>query len=99
LKQAGRKWYLEMSKVFINNLWFKRSAIDHLVFFKRKGDEHTIVAVTTDDMAVTSKRTKDAQRFKDEVRKYWDITDHGPINWFLGFEIRRDREAKTLSIN
>ena len=99
LKQAGRGWYLEMSKVFINNLGFKRSAIDHSVFFKQKGDEHTIVAVATDDMAVTSKRPEDAHRFKDEVRKYWDITDHGPIKWFLGFEIKRDREAKTLSIN
>src|ERR1700678_2347609 len=88
-----------MSKVFINNLGFKRPAIDHSVFFKRKGDEHTIVAVATDDMAVTSKQTEDAQRFKDKVREYWDITDHGPIDWFLGFKIRRDREVKTLSIN
>ena len=99
LKQAGRGWYMEMSKVFLNNLGFKRSAIDHSVFFKRKGEEHTIVAVATDDMAVTSKRPEDARRFKDDIRKHWDITDHGPINWFLGFEIKRDREAKTLSIN
>src|ERR1700678_2272948 len=99
LKQAGRGWYLKMLKVFINKLGLQKSAINHSVFFKRKGDEHTIVAIATDNMAVTSKRPEDAQRFKDEVRKYWDITDHGPINWFLGFEIRRDREAKTLSIN
>ena len=29
----------------------------------------------------------------------WDITNHGPIKWFLGFEIRRNQEARTLSIN
>ena len=54
LKQAGRGWYLEMSKVFVNNLGSKRSAIDHSVFFKREGEEHTIVTVATDNMAVTS---------------------------------------------
>ena len=30
---------------------------------------------------------------------FWDITDHGPIKWFLGFEIKRDWKARTLSVN
>ena len=33
LKQAGRGWYLEMSKVFLKDLGFQRSAIDHSVFY------------------------------------------------------------------
>jgi hypothetical protein len=40
-----------------------------------------------------------AKRFKSNVRKFWEITDHGPIQWFLGFRIKRDREARTISIN
>ena len=101
LKQAGRGWFLEMSRVFLKELGFKRSAIDHSVFYRRTGEEHTIVAVATDDMALTgmSKRKSDAERFKSDIRKFWDITDHGPIKWFLGFEIRRDRNARTISIN
>ena len=99
LKQAGRGWYQEMSKVFMHKMGFKRSAIDHSVFYRRSKLEHTIVAVATDDMAVTSKRAVDAKNFKSEIKKYWEITDHGPIGWFLGFEIKRDRKAKTLSIN
>lgn len=50
-------------------------------------------------MAVTTKRKEDAVRFKSEIQKYWAITDHGEISWFLSFEIRRDRKARTLSIN
>jgi hypothetical protein len=50
-------------------------------------------------MAVTSKRAVDAEQFKTNIRKYWDITDHGPIKWFLGFEIRRNRTSRTVSIN
>jgi Reverse transcriptase (RNA-dependent DNA polymerase)/gag-polypeptide of LTR copia-type/GAG-pre-integrase domain len=99
LKQAGRGWYQEMSKVFMHKMGFKRSAIDHSVFYRRSKLEHTIVAVATDDMAVTSKRAVDAKNFKSEIKKHWEITDHGPIGWFLGFEIKRDRKAKTLSIN
>ena len=99
LKQAGRGWYQEMTRVFLKELNFKRSAIDHLVYYRRVGEEHTIVAVATDDMALSSKRPEDAKRFKSEIRRFWEITDHGPIKWFLGFEIKRDRKARTISIN
>jgi len=50
-------------------------------------------------MALMSKRTVDAERFKAKIHRYWEITDHGPINWFLGFEIKHDRDARTISIN
>ena len=33
LKHAGRGWYMEMSKVFLKEMGFKQSAIDHLVFY------------------------------------------------------------------
>lgn len=52
------------------------------------------MAVATDDMAVTSKRKADAKKFKTNIKRFWDI--NGPIKWFLGFEIKRDRMAKTM---
>src|SRR6202789_3782310 len=55
LKQAGRGWYLEMSRVFMKELGYKRSQIDHSVFYKKTDEEHTIVAVANDDMDVTKK--------------------------------------------
>jgi len=58
-----------MSRVFLKELGFTRSGVDHSVFYRLSGDEHTIVAVATDNMAVTSKRKADAERFKSEIRK------------------------------
>ena len=92
-------WYLEMSRVFMKELGYKRSRIDHLVFYKKTSDEHTIVAVATDDMAVTSKQVADTENFKSEIKKYWEITDHRPIKWFLGFEIKRDQKSRMIAIN
>ena len=99
LKQAGRGWYMEMTRVFIKELGFEQSAIDHSVYYCRKGEEHTIIAVATDDMALTSKHAEDAQCFKTEIKRFWDIMDHKPIKWFLGFEIKRDQDTRMLAIN
>ena len=61
LKQAERSWYMEMTRVFIKELGFEQLAIDHSVYYCCKEEEHTIVAVDTDDMALTSKHAEDAQ--------------------------------------
>ena len=88
LKQAGHGWYQEMSQVLIKELGFNQSAIDHSVFFWCSEEEHTIITVATDDMALTSRQAINTEKFKRNIKKYWDITDHGPIGWFLGFQIK-----------
>jgi molybdopterin synthase catalytic subunit len=80
-----------MSKVLINNLGLNRSAIDHSIFYRQNVEEHLVVAVAslaTDDMAVTLKRAVDATKFKADISKHWEITDHGPINWFWDFKLK-----------
>jgi hypothetical protein len=99
LKQAGRLWHQTMSDVFIKKLGFRRSKIDHSVFFKFDNGERTIVAVATDDMALTSEKKSDIDKFKSELWKHFEISDKGEMSWFLGFEVRRDRKERTISIN
>ena len=55
LKQAGCGWYQEMSQVLVKDLGFTHSTVDHSVFFWCSPDEHTIIAIATDNMAVTLK--------------------------------------------
>ena len=43
------------SNVFMVKMGFKQSEIDYLVFYWQNNEEHTIVAVATDNMAATSK--------------------------------------------
>ena len=75
------------------------AALDHSVFYRKRGEEHTIVAVVTDDMALTSKWASDVVKLKSEISQYWQITDGGEMHWYLGFAIQQDRVAQTISIN
>ena len=88
-----------MSSVFMNKLGFKKSAVDHSVFYRRTKDEHTIVAVATDDMAITSKRLEDVEKLKRELCQHWKISNLGELTWYLGFRVRCDRKVRTIAIN
>jgi hypothetical protein len=69
------------------------------MFYQHLGKEHTIVAVTTDDMVVTSKQIGDIEKLKAELQGHWKIHDLGEIQWFLGFKFKWDRVARTILIN
>ena len=80
LKQAGCSWYMQMLKVFMNEMDFKWSAIDYSVFYWRTSEEHTIVAIATDDIAVTSKQRMDIECFKSKIKEFWDMTNRSQTN-------------------
>ena len=87
LKQSGCKWYQELIKVLVGKLGFKRSALDHVIFYRCREEEHTV----TDDMALTSKRAADITKLKSEIHQHWEITDGGEMHWYLGFKIKWDQ--------
>jgi len=60
-----------------------------------------LLVPTTDDnhdMAIAATSIDAVRRFKTEISQFFDITDLGEIHWFLSFEIRHDRVARTISI-
>ena len=78
-----------------------QSKIDHSVFIRRLVTEREdlVIAVATDDMAITSNSDQAVTRFKHEIKKVYKITDLGNLCWFLGMEIKRDHAMHTISIN
>ena len=58
-----------------------------MVYFKRLQDEHTVITVSVDDMAITSKHLKHVERFKDQLRERFEISDLGELTWLLGLKV------------
>ena len=97
LKQAGFEWSEELAKVFVE-LGFTHSQIDQAVYFKKSQDEHMVITVSIDDMAVTSRYLTHVERFKDDLRKHFEISDLGELTWLLGLKVERDRAAQTITL-
>jgi hypothetical protein len=98
LKQAGFEWYETLCE-FFREIGFTRSAVDHAVFFKHDEKSSTVVSVSTDDMAATANSIEAIEWLKDELRKRFEISDLGEIKWLLGFEVKYDKTARTLSLS
>jgi hypothetical protein len=93
LKQAPRVW-LEEVATFLKGIGFKTSVADPNLFIR--GDVFILVYV--DDMAIIGPR-KEVNEAKAEIAKRWKCKDLGPASTFVGYQIERDRSARTLTIH
>ena len=78
---------------------FSHSQVDQAVYFKRSQDEHTVITVSMDDMAVTLKDLVHITHFKAQLREHFEITDLGELHWLLGLKVTRDCTAHTITLS
>jgi hypothetical protein len=86
LKQAGFEWSEKLKKFFLD-YGYTRSQVDQAVYFRWNAEEHTIITMSVDDMAMTSKRLRDIERFKVELHERFNISDLGELTWLLGLKV------------
>jgi hypothetical protein len=98
LKQARFEWSKELEKFFLD-AEFTRSQVDQAVYFRRTTDEHMVIMVSVDDMAVTSRHLRHIERFKSQLRERFEITDLGELSWLLGLKVERDRRVRTITLS
>jgi hypothetical protein len=70
-----------------------------MVYYKCHVDEHTVITISMDDMAVTSKSLGHIILFKDELKKYFEISDLGELSWLLGLKVEQNHAAHTLTLS
>jgi transposase InsO family protein len=98
LKQAGRKWYEALSRS-LADLGFRATSADPGVFFAKNGDHILILAIHVDDCVLTGSSPSLITEYKSKFNACYTLTDLGPIHWFLGIKITRDRSAHTISLS
>ena len=74
--------------------------MDHSVFIHNGwGQKFCIIALYVDDLMVLSNDINLLDQKKDELKDTFKMKDLGPIHWFLGLEITRDRMQRSISIS
>ena len=98
LKQSGRHWYEKLHDI-LTSQGLTRCELDHTVFFHHEKNDIIIITVYVNDMLLALSSLKLLTKTKDKLRTFVEVSDLGNIHWLLGFEIKRDCEARLVSIS
>ena len=96
LKQSGRNWYKMLSE-FLLTAQFDVSPHDPCLFVKQEHGNYCYVCVWVDDIIYSSADYTFYRRFEQLITTQFTIGDSGPLDWFLGMQIRCQDGAITLN--
>ena len=92
LKQAPRAWYETLTK-FLKMSKFKQGSVDPTFFRKKEGNHLMIVQIYVDDIIFGSTNPSLTAEFRKLMETKFEMSSMGPINFFLGLNIRQGPEG------
>lgn len=99
LKQAPRQWHAELSSVF-QEIGFTPCDGDPGLFKREtEGESPTFVEVYVDDMLIGGRSRRGVDSTKALLKERFKIHDLGPVKYFLGMLVERDREKRTIKVS
>lgn len=98
LKQAGREWNRKVNDILLE-MGFKRCKSDTCVYVQRSGNNICLIAVYVDDMLLACSSEMEMKNIIENLNKYVEAVDRGPISFYLGMEIIRDGLRGNITIH
>ena len=103
LKQSARCWNSTLDE-YLNSAGYRKSNADDCLYVKsvKDADGHisfVILGVYVDDIIPVSNDTEMLNAEKEALCQRFEMDDRGEARYLLGMLIKRDREAKILSIS
>lgn len=100
LKQSPRLWYEVLSTFLLEKLGLKRINADHSIFVTEAGLNGPIVSTFVDDIKIMGPKASGMiERVKAELTSAFSMADMGPISFYLGLKVERNRQEKTNKLS
>src|SRR5271154_7578075 len=96
LKQAPRAWYARLDK-YLQQQGFKKGNADSTLYIKVEQDSMTIVEVYVDDIIFGSDDDRMSQQFSKDMKKEFEMSLLGELNYFLGLQIHQKENGIFIS--
>ena len=90
-RQAPRTWYSRIDTHMLN-LGFTKSLSEATLYVKKADGEILIVSLYVDDLLVTGSSLNQIEKFKDEMKNVFEMTDLGQMTFFLGMEVQQNND-------
>ena len=96
LRQAPRAWNARLDAT-LKNLGFEQSAHEHAIYGRGHGGARLLIGVYVDDLVITGSNPADINRFKDEMKAQFLMSDLGLLSFYLGIEVHQNTRGITLN--
>lgn len=97
LRQSARCWNKALDSV-LRDLRFQQCESDPCLYVRRSGSTTVYLLVYVDDLIIGCTDKDEIHRVYKALRDKFDITDLGPVRFFLGFEIERESGYYSLKL-
>ncbi|XP_075636751.1 uncharacterized protein LOC142608987 [Castanea sativa] len=95
-KQAPRAWYNRLTSYLLDH-GFKRGQADRTFFVKRDDKSLLVAQVYVDDIVFGSTIVNLAQKVLEEMKKEFEMSMVGELNYFLGLQVKQWKDGIFIS--
>ena len=99
LKQAPRQWNIKLHNYLVDELGFSANHVDAALYTKWDGKQLLIICVYVDDLLVASNNRPKLNKLKANLAAGFKMKDLGPLSYYLGVEVIRDRVGGTTTLS
>jgi len=97
-KQGGQVWYLNIKKT-LKEMGYQCTHADHAIFTCHRDGILSIMVIYMDDFSIALNSLESIEKDKEELKKQYQMTDLGEINWILGVHITHNHKAGTITLS
>lgn len=96
LRQAPRAWF-DRFAAFLRSLGFVAAWADPSLFVLRHGEQVAYLLLYMDDIVLTASTSELLHHLQRQLLAEFSMKDLGPLHFFLGIQVTRDRTGFFLS--
>jgi hypothetical protein len=98
LKQSPRAWNQKLHQR-LREMQFNRLEKDHSLYVWSEDEELVILATHVDDLIIASNSKTALAEFKEAMVQTFEMSDLGPVSFYLGMQVERDRARRELKLS
>ena len=97
LKQSPMLWNNHM-KGTLSKLGFEQNKKEFGLFYRRSKGKLCLIALYVDDLLIASSSASEIHQIKTFLKKQYEMKDLGPVNKFLGMNIKQTQDYISISL-
>ena len=78
---------------------FEQSPHEAAIYRWGNGGNALLVGVYVDDLVITGTKDAEVVMFKEEMKATFQMSDLGPLSFYLGIEVHQDDSGITLQLH